>query len=144
MSDFYLLYQPKMNDNVIVGLEALLRPVNAMQSVPEYLANVTNTVALDLMVMKLCLKDVEQHGIKIPVSINIHPTSLLNDYFVFSAIRQLKDHHIVLELVEHQDVDLNDKFINNVSLLKQNNIEISIDDFGKDFAHRSRLNDWRR
>ncbi len=134
MSDFYLLYQPKMNDNVIVGLEALLRPVNAMQSVPEYLANVTNTVALDLMVMKLCLKDVEQHGIKIPVSINIHPTSLLNDYFVFSAIRQLKDHHIVLELVEHQDVDLNDKFINNVSLLKQNNIEISIDDFGKDFA----------
>ncbi|WP_114765532.1 GGDEF domain-containing protein [Vibrio rhodolitus] len=134
MSDFYLLYQPKMNDNVIVGLEALLRPVNVMQSIPDYLTGVTDTVALDLMVMKLCLQDVEQYDIKIPVSINIHPTSLLNDDFVTSAIKQLKDRHIILELVEHQDVDLNGTFLNSVSLLKQNNIQISIDDFGKDFA----------
>ncbi|GAK82677.1 diguanylate cyclase [Vibrio ponticus] len=134
MSDFYLLYQPKMNDNVIVGLEALLRPVNVMQSIPDYLTGVTDTVALDLMVMKLCLQDVEQYDIKIPVSINIHPTSLLNDDFVTSAIKQLKDRHIILELVEHQDVDLNSTFLNSVSLLKQNNIQISIDDFGKDFA----------
>ncbi|WP_081635144.1 GGDEF domain-containing protein [Vibrio jasicida] len=134
MSDFYLLYQPKIKDGFIVGLEALLRPVSVMQAVTEYLADVTDTVALDLMVMKHCLEDVARFDIHIPVSINVYPSSLLNDFFVFSAIKQLKGKNIILELVEHQGVDLDDLFLSRVALLKDNGIRMSIDDFGKDFA----------
>ncbi|CAH1525718.1 Diguanylate cyclase [Vibrio jasicida] len=134
MSDFNLLYQPKLKDGVIVGLEALLRPVDVEKTLPEFFAEVKDNMALDLSVMKRCLEDIAKFDIQIPVSINIYPTSVLNDYFVFSAIKQLKGKNVSLELVEHQGVELNDEFLNHVALLKDSGIKLSIDDFGKDFA----------
>lgn len=134
MSDFNLLYQPKLKDGVIVGLEALLRPVDVEKTLPEFFAEVKDNMALDLAVMKRCLEDIAKFDIQIPVSINVYPTSVLNDYFVFSAIKQLKGKNVSLELVEHQGVELNDEFLSHVALLKDNGIKLSIDDFGKDFA----------
>ncbi|MEF1305788.1 GGDEF domain-containing protein, partial [Vibrio owensii] len=72
MSDFNLLYQPKLKDGVIVGLEALLRPVDVEKTLPEFFAEVKDNMALDLAVMKRCLEDIAKFDIQIPVSINIY------------------------------------------------------------------------
>ncbi|MGL5047343.1 MAG: EAL domain-containing protein [Shewanella sp.] len=134
MSDFYLVYQPKVKDGKIIALEALSRPNDKSQHIEEYLADITDTVEFDLTVIKKCLVDVANYGVEIPVAVNIYPTSMLDPDFISSTIKLIKDKNIIIELMEHQQVDFTDCFMNNRALFKENGIAISIDDFGKDFA----------
>lgn len=134
MSGFYLLYQPKVKDNVIVALEALLRPKDAKKKLSDYLSEISDYVSFDLMIINHCLDDINSFNVKVPVSINIHPESVKDNFFISNAIKILDDRDITLELVEHQEIELTNLFVNNLKQLKTNGIKISIDDFGKDFA----------
>lgn len=134
MFDFYLLYQPKVREKQIVALEALLRPLAPEVNVFEYIASRKDTVCLDEEVIQLCLKDIATFNITIPVSVNIHPSSILDDNFIQFATEKLTDKNVIIELVEYQHIDIDSHFISNAKILKKHNIKVSVDDFGKDFA----------
>ncbi|MFI3246620.1 MAG: EAL domain-containing protein, partial [Ferrimonas sp.] len=129
---FSLAYQPKVQNHQIVALEALLRP----KLVPpeEFFSAIEDTIALDLAVIGNCMADVQQHQLKIAVSINIHPSSVANHAFVQQAIAAVRGYNIVFELVEYDEVDMCDVFLSHIQQLKAAGIRISVDDFGKDFA----------
>ncbi|MFV8413638.1 EAL domain-containing protein [Vibrio owensii] len=134
MEDFYLVYQPKVKDACIVGLEALVRPNDTDISVHEFLTHVDDCASFDLEVLKSAIHDMDRYDIPVSVSINIHPTSILNGAFIDVATRSIEDRHLVLELVEYQEVEITAVFKNNIKQLKDAGYKISIDDFGKDFS----------
>lgn len=129
-----MIYQPKMQNDSIVSLEALLRPFDTSVSIDEYLSIIKNVTYLDYLVIIKCVKDIELFGVDIPVSINIHPISILDNAFISNVIKVCKGKYITLELVEYQHVEINEKFISNVNILKNHGLKISVDDFGRDFA----------
>ncbi|RJX75570.1 diguanylate cyclase [Vibrio sinensis] len=129
-----MLYQPKIKNDIIVSLEALLRPQTVTVPISEYLSQVENVTCLDSLVINECIKDIDLVGLNIPVSINIHPSSMFDNEFISNTIKKCQGKKIVLELVEYQHVDIDDTFLSNVNRLKQHGLKISVDDFGKDFA----------
>lgn len=134
MKDFYLVYQPKVCKDNIVGLEALIRPTDNRFNVEQFLASKDNKVDLDLAVVKECVREITENDINIPVSINIFPSSLECELFVHLVIKITRGKNIILELVEHEKASLTDLFLKHVQQIRSENIKLSIDDFGKDFA----------
>ncbi|OLQ94433.1 diguanylate cyclase [Vibrio ponticus] len=134
MSGFHLLYQPKIKGEHVVALEALLRPTDSQIPLNQYLAAIENTIALDLAVLERCLADRQQFALDLPVSINIHPLSLEDEYFIEKAIECAAHQNITFELVEYQHIEISQHLVNNISQLKWHGIKVSVDDFGKDFA----------
>ena len=134
MKDFYLVYQPKVCKNNIVGLEALIRPIDSRLNVEQFLNSKKNKIDLDLAVVNECIRDITNNNINIPVSINIYPSSLESEFFVHFVIKSTKGRNIILELVEHEKAILSDVFLKNIAQIRKESIQLSIDDFGKDFA----------
>lgn len=134
MEDFYLVYQPKVQDACIVGLEALVRPHAVDVSVYEFLSRVEDCASFDLEILKSAIFDIDSYDIPVPVSINVHPTSILNDAFIDVAKKSINGRCLVLELVEYQEVEITAVFKNNIKQLKDAGYKISVDDFGKDFS----------
>ncbi|MFI3247408.1 MAG: GGDEF domain-containing protein [Ferrimonas sp.] len=137
LNQFFLAYQPKVQNGQIVALEALLRPAPVSRSFFAFLEEINDTINLDLSVINRCINDLNAYNIQIPVAINLHPTSLLNDDFIDAAIQKAANRKITFELVEYEAVSVNDKFYENLAKVRAAGIKISIDDFGKDFATAS-------
>lgn len=134
MNDFFLVYQPKVCNGKVVSLEALLRPINDSLSVDQFLEHFKQKETLDLLVIARHVMNIDYYKVDIPVSINIYPTSLESDHFVHKAIDYLTERNVILEIVEHEYVELSDNLLENIRLLKSYGIKIAVDDFGKDFA----------
>ncbi|MGL5336657.1 MAG: EAL domain-containing protein [Enterovibrio sp.] len=134
MNDFYLLYQPKIKESKIVGLEALLRPTEQGLSPIDFIRSRPDAVDLDLSVMQKCVDDIEKYNVVTDISINIHPESILSNDFIEQALRKLAGCNVMFELVEYQQANINELFLANIQQLRDHGIKISVDDFGKDFA----------
>ena len=134
MKDFYLVYQPKVCKDNIVGLEALIRPTDNSLNVEKFLESKPDKIDLDLAVVKECVREITENDINIPVSINIYPSSLECEFFVHFVIKTAKGKNVILELIEHEKANLTEQFLKHVNQIRSEDIQLSIDDFGKDFA----------
>ncbi len=134
LTQFFLAYQPKVQNGRIVALEALLRPTPVSKSFFEFLEDINDTIALDLSVVVRCVSDMTNYNVQIPVAINLHPTSLLCTDFVDTAIRKVAGKRVIFELVEYEEVNMNETFHESIAKIKAAGIKVSVDDFGKDFA----------
>ncbi|WP_434999546.1 GGDEF domain-containing protein [Vibrio scophthalmi] len=130
-TDFRLVYQPKVKNEMIIGLEALLRPNNHRLTPFEYISSVSSKLYLDHEVLSKVMDDLKCYKISIPVSINIHPSSLCDERFL---ARIINTKNIIIELVEYEDFLLSDDFYVNVKIIQNNGILVSLDDFGVDFS----------
>ncbi|HDM8231122.1 TPA: EAL domain-containing protein [Vibrio campbellii] len=130
MSDFYLIYQPKVRDYKITSLEALLRPKDSDLSIMQYLSLKADTKLLDLQVLAKCVEDMDLYQLTIPVSVNIHPSSLSDETFVSTAIEMINGRQINIEVIEYQEFQVTQEMVLNLESLKENGIKVSIDDFG--------------
>lgn len=140
MHTFNLAYQPKVNSNNIVSIEALLRPNNVID-IENYVKNHKKPIELDLKVINRVIYDIVKYKLTVPISINISYFSFIDDYFVEYCIQNLQIFNIYLELTEINEIKDIKKLCSNIEKIKHAKIHISLDDFGKDFSKSNLLID---
>lgn len=133
MHTFNLAYQPKVNDNNIISIEALLRPNNVID-IEHYVRNHKKPIELDLKVVNRVIYDIVKYKLTIPISINISYFSFIDDYFVDYCIKKLQNLNVYLELTEINEIKDINKLCSNIEKIRNAKILISLDDFGKDFS----------
>lgn len=133
MTQFNLVYQTKTIKNKIVSIEALLRPLNGINT-EKYVRNHPEPIKLDINVIKRVIEEIITFNIPVPVAINISYLSFVNDKFIQFCLDKIKDLNIILELTEYNSVDDIKTLQKNIIILQKNKIKISLDDFGKKFA----------
>ncbi len=137
-----MLYQPKYQNDNLVSIEALLRINNEEIELDTYVKSYPDPIELDRNVVSRVVSDIsttQDFNTYIPVSINISYFSLIDEAFVDFCIHTLDGLNVYLELTEHfhiKDIELLSQFVQK---LRNNNIRISLDDFGKDFARSNLL-----
>ncbi len=132
MSEFYLVYQPKVRDNKIIAVEALLRPYQT--DLGTFLHNLKDTMTLDIKVISTYCDEFAKHDLIYPVSLNIHPDSLLDSDFIDFCVSKLRNRMVTLELIETQNITVSETLKRHTARLKNNNIKISIDDFSFEYS----------
>ncbi|WP_162063872.1 EAL domain-containing protein [Vibrio taketomensis] len=130
-TDFRLVYQPKLHHEAIIGVEALLRPMDESITTLDYISSVQDKFKLDISVIDKVIKDVNHYNLKVPVSVNVHPSSMCKAEFI-SKVLECKD--LIIELIEYEDLLFCECFYENVAILRKSGVMISLDDFGVDFA----------
>ncbi len=142
MKPFHMLYQPKFQNDNLVSIEALLRINKGDTELETYVKSYADPIELDRNVVSRVVSDIstiQDFNTYIPVSINVSYFSLTDEAFVDFCINRLQGLNVYLELTEHfhiKDIELLSHFVYK---LRMNNIRISLDDFGKDFARSNLL-----
>ncbi len=154
--EFELHFQPQLNiqNNKIVGFEALLRwdSPELGQVPPQKVIEVAEETHLIIplgkwILHKSCefLKTIKERGFEgLKMSINISIIQLLQDNFidqVFLALAEndLEPEDIELEITETILMETFDEIKGKLRLLRQKNINIALDDFGKGYSSLSYL-----
>lgn len=155
-NEFELYYQPQLNiqNNKIVGFEALLRwnSPELGQVPPQKVIEVAEETHLIIplgkwILNKACefLKIIKDRGYEgLRMSINISIIQLLQDNFIDQVLLaldayDLKPEDIELEITETVLMETFDEVKGKLYLLRQKNINIALDDFGKGYSSLSYL-----
>lgn len=154
--EFKLHYQPQVNMRTgkVVGMEALLRwkdktgvehpPASFLPLIRDH------KLALEIgaWIISRAITDLDgwlSHGNLIPVSINVFPKQLVDDFFIEGIQRHLDKHPSVnpaliqLEIVETAVLDEMGKVTETMVACKSLGIRCSLDDFGTGFSTLSHL-----
>lgn len=149
--EFILHYQPQVDPNTgkILGLEALIRwekdnkliPPNKFIGVAEETGLILPIGEWVLKTACAFLKKLHDLGYKeLTMSINISALQLQEDHFVEKVLKVIKENNLdpsklELEITETMLIDfLDDKTSNVLDSFKENNIKISLDDFGLGYS----------
>ena len=154
--EFELYYQPQLDikSNKIIGFEALLRwnspdigPI-APNKIIEVAEETHFIIPLGKWILNTAcefLKLTKKKGYTgLKMSINISILQLLQDDFVNQVrnalrVNDLSPEDIVLEITETILMESFDEVIDKLSLLRERNINIALDDFGKGYSSLSYL-----
>lgn len=153
--EFTLYYQPKLNliSNTVEEVEALVRwnhPVNGLITPESFIHIADQTGQMTALSHWVVNKAIEQYftwqaqGLDIKIAINISPENLLDDEFCLQLIEKLCNesnlhHALCLEITEDAFVDHNSKAVENIKLLRENGIYLSIDDYGTGYSSLAQL-----
>lgn len=138
MTEFNLVYQAKTKKDEMVSLEALLRPLNGMNT-EEYVKQHPSPIQLDMSVIEKVIEEIIIFKIPLPISINVSYFSFVDEAFIQFCLAKINNLNITLELTEYNKVHDISKLKKNIERLQSNKIKISLDDFGKDFSNVSLL-----
>lgn len=154
--EFELYFQPQLDikSNKIIGFEALLRwnspdigPI-APNKIIEVAEETHFIIPLGRWILNSAcdfLKFTKEKGYSgLTMSINISILQLLQDDFVNQVLNALRENNlgpedIVLEITETILMESFDEVIDKLSLLRERNINIALDDFGKGYSSLSYL-----
>lgn len=153
-------YQPKvrLSDGKVIGFEALLRWRNEQEQlmVPAYIMAAFQDYDLatrisEAMQLKI-FADMQrwaENGLEIlPISINAAPVEFLRDNYAETFLNRLSNFEIPFDKLELEITEQSlaehgsDYVIRALNLLKDNNILISLDDFGTGHSSLTRLRDY--
>ncbi|BCN24302.1 diguanylate cyclase [Vibrio alfacsensis] len=134
MYEFTMHYQPKIMHGRMISCEALLRPKHKI-NVEQFVQTCPDPIRLDILVIKQVMKELCLHAIDVNTSVNINAKSIMNDAFVNFCLTEVQGKGITLEITEYSDIDNRALFAKNIAKLQQGKIKISLDDFGKGYAH---------
>lgn len=137
-STISFLYQPKVQNGSIIGVEALLR-VPGVTNIESYVSMVTNKPLFDYTIIRKVLSDRREYheniGCSFPVSINISIQSLESDYFIDKTAKLLKNEpNVTLEITENDSYLSLERVKESMGILKSLGVKFSLDDFGKGFS----------
>lgn len=144
-------YQPKVDiqKNECNFYEALLRLRISEDKVvgPFFLEDLEKAglaVIIDLWVVKRVKEDIEnwkKEGFYPKISVNLHPDTLQNTEAICEIIDILQEENIEFEIIERSFLN-GTTAKNNLILLKENNFQISIDDFGVGYSSLETLSSY--
>lgn len=157
-NELYLVYQPivDMDNNRVVGAEALCRWLSCENGVipPSIFVPVAEEIGLikELgdFVLETAISEFGVFSCEYEVAndfllhINVSPWQL-NEFDFHTRVLTLINafgvnaEQICLEITESAVKDINDSFYNNINILKENGIKISLDDFGSGLADLKKL-----
>ncbi|MEC9696887.1 EAL domain-containing protein, partial [Escherichia marmotae] len=157
-SEFYLVYQPiiDMANNKVVGAEALCRWLSVENGIipPSIFVPVAEEIGLikELgdFVLETAIGEFGAFSREYEITndfllhINVSPWQLNEFDFHFRVLSlintfSINADQICLEITESAVKDINDSFYNNINILKENGIKISLDDFGSGLADLKKL-----
>lgn len=154
-NEFTLFFQPKLNlsDNSISEVEALVRwqhPVHGLITPDAFIQITEQTGQMKALSLWVLYNAIEQYylwqaaGIELKISVNISPENLLDDDFCQLIINKLCAESnlrevIRFEITEDAFIDHNSKAVDNISLLKNKGIHLSIDDYGTGYSSLAQL-----
>ncbi|MDT3296563.1 EAL domain-containing response regulator [Shewanella sp. SP2S2-6] len=147
-----LCYQPKINlrTKEIMGFEVLSRLCDRSNGYiyPDVFLPLVNQQGLNSLFSRMVISQALQCWSRQPLltafalSINITADDLTCDElieFIIECGREHKHIHLILELTESQEIINQDRVLNSIARLIINNIDISLDDFGKSYSTYDRL-----
>ena len=147
-----LCYQPKINLNTkeIIGFEVLSRLCDQSNGYiyPDVFLPLVNQQGLNSLFSRMVISQALQCWSRQPLlmafalSINITADDLTCDElieYIIECGREYKQIHLILELTESQEIINQDRVLNSIARLIINNIDISLDDFGKSYSTYDRL-----
>ncbi|OUS31842.1 hypothetical protein A9Q98_02625 [Thalassotalea sp. 42_200_T64] len=153
--EFILHYQPKLNlkTSTVEGVEALVRwehPVNGLIHPDTFIHIAEQTGQMNALSLWGINKAIEQYfiwqakGIKLQIAVNISPQNLINEDFCHLLINKLcgpeKLHQaITIEITEDAFLDHSSKAAENIVLLRNKGIYLSIDDYGTGYSTLAQL-----
>ena len=147
--EFHLVYQPQFDSKSgrVIGAEALMRwthdgtMVSPAQFIPLLESRGRIIPVSKWLVREACRQQAKwrQQGLDIPVSVNVSALQFVDDDFVGSLIRPMKEFNVCpskleLEITEGILIDNVDKVIEKLNHLKKLGCRISIDDFGTGYS----------
>ncbi|MEK0272609.1 EAL domain-containing protein [Vibrio vulnificus] len=140
-NNFYMVYQPLFQNDRIVAVEALLRPVDRSLSIISFIGSHISTLQLDKDVIQAVISDVQSHSYIKEVHINVHPSSLNHYDFIHLCVmlRMKTSTRIVLEIVEYESYQFDSLTFFYMRYLRTFGIQIAIDDFGQQFSNSESL-----
>ncbi|MED7820116.1 MULTISPECIES: bifunctional diguanylate cyclase/phosphodiesterase [unclassified Francisella] len=150
---FYFIYQPQVDlkTNKLIGFEALLRYSNSDFTTAEIIERIellSLSEELNEYVFKRIIRDLDNLGLSgIRISINISPKvknfrrHIQNLVHIVVSSSYIKNNTIEFELTESSFVEhIKKKDMEIISkMMKPNNINLAIDDFGVDHSSIKRL-----
>lgn len=149
---FILCYQPKIDlkTQKIVGFEVLSRLCDRQYGYiyPDKFLPIINQQGLNHVFTQMVISQAIKCWLSQPLlaefslSINITANELTCDElieYIIECNRSYSDIHLVIELTETQEIINKDKVLNSIVRLIINNIDISLDDFGKSYSTYDRL-----
>lgn len=91
------------------------------------------------------IKNYLEYGYKVAMSINVAAKNLESDFFVKEAVKMIKEsllspRHFEFEITEGSAINFSDKLIENILVLKEIGVKVSIDDFGSGFSNLGYFN----
>lgn len=147
-----LCYQPKINlrTKEIMGFEVLSRLCDQSNGYiyPDVFFPLVNQQGLNSLFSRMVISQALQCWSRQPsltafaLSINITADDLTCDELIEYIIECGHEHkhiHLILELTESQEIINQDRVLNSIARLIINNIDISLDDFGKSYSTYDRL-----
>lgn len=147
-----LCYQPKINlkTKAIIGFEVLSRLCDQSNGYiyPDVFLPLVNQQGLNSLFSRMVISQALQCWSRQPLlmafalSINITADDLTCDElieYIIECGREYKQIHLILELTESQEIINQDRVLNSIARLIINNIDISLDDFGKSYSTYDRL-----
>ncbi|MGI2013290.1 EAL domain-containing response regulator [Shewanella oncorhynchi] len=147
-----LCYQPKINLKTkdIIGFEVLSRLCDQSNGYiyPDVFLPLVNQQGLNSLFSRMVISQALQCWSRQPLlmafalSINITADDLTCDElieYIIECGREYKQIHLILELTESQEIINQDRVLNSIARLIINNIDISLDDFGKSYSTYDRL-----
>ncbi|AVI67934.1 diguanylate cyclase [Shewanella sp. WE21] len=147
-----LCYQPKINlkTKEIIGFEVLSRLCDQSNGYiyPDVFLPLVNQQGLNSLFSRMVISQALQCWSRQPLlmafalSINITADDLTCDElieYIIECGREYKQIHLILELTESQEIINQDRVLNSIARLIINNIDISLDDFGKSYSTYDRL-----
>ncbi|MDN3651203.1 EAL domain-containing protein [Thalassotalea ponticola] len=153
--EFVLHFQPKLNlaDNRIDEVEALVRwqhPVHGLLKPDRFMHNIEQTgqmKALSIWVVKHAIAQYlgwRKQGLDIKISVNISPCNLVDRDFCDELIDIVINQNnlasaLILEITENAFIDENSNAMENIQLLKEQGICLSIDDYGTGYSSLAKL-----
>ena len=155
--ELVLYYQPQvsLDDNRLVGVEALLRwqhPVRGLLPPLEFLPAVEDHQIIDRITHVVLAKALRQakawqlEGLEVPVSVNIATRTLLNSSFPQEVAELLKDFDIepallCLEVTETSVMRDSTRCARTLHALHDLGVRLSVDDYGTGYASMVYLKD---
>lgn len=150
-----LYYQPKLNlkKQVIEGVEALVRwnhPINGLLTPDAFIHIAEQTGQMNSLTKWVLNQAINQlhlwqmKGLALKIAINISPENILDEDFCVYLINILCDKRelyksISLEITEDSFLDHSSKAVENITMLRNNGIYLSIDDYGTGYSSLAQL-----
>lgn len=149
--EIFMYFQPQVNTRTkeVVGLEALVRWKNSdgVMIPPDVFIPIAERTGQMVRISEFimdksieALKKLERFGYgNITMSINISPVEIFDEFFVEKLLLIIKKHgvnskNLIIEITENSLIENLEGASNILNMLRNNNIAISLDDFGVGYS----------
>lgn len=154
--EFFVEYQPKIDlkTKQVCGMEALIRwlhPQRGLIPPNQFIPAIEKTQIIDHIcqwLIKRTMQDAKAlhaQGIHIPISINFSVNNIHPDMvsFLVKAVRKYKipAHMVLVEITESLFLDMTDDQKTALTMIHEEGIKLSLDDFGAGFSSLRHLDE---